>query len=137
MQSVDNELTIIPTGEKGLWWHQQQEHGAEFSVAAASAASERQVLAIIPFQPQQSIVSLSIPQIMPRTPDEEDIYEWARQGDLKSLMQAVQVRGIKLFERSSNYFQSHALTFRLLETLRIHLIERGHRLCIGLPVQGT
>mmetsp|Transcript_23636 Transcript_23636/g.33168 ORF Transcript_23636/g.33168 Transcript_23636/m.33168 type:complete len:714 (+) Transcript_23636:182-2323(+) len=38
-------------GEKGLWWHQQQEHGSEHSVAAASAANERQILAIVPYNP--------------------------------------------------------------------------------------
>lgn len=44
-------------GTKGLWWHQQQEHGSEHSVAAASAASERIVLAIVPYDENQPLLN--------------------------------------------------------------------------------
>eukprot|EP00957_Ditylum_brightwellii_P164511 12524946-Ditylum_brightwellii.AAC.1 len=40
-------------GEKGLWWHQQREHGAEYSTATVSASSEVNCFAIVPYRTNQ------------------------------------------------------------------------------------
>mmetsp|Transcript_1561 Transcript_1561/g.2528 ORF Transcript_1561/g.2528 Transcript_1561/m.2528 type:complete len:627 (+) Transcript_1561:56-1936(+) len=43
-------------GEKGLWWHQQREHGSEHSVAVASAASlANDSVSIVVYNPHISI----------------------------------------------------------------------------------
>lgn len=44
-------------GEKGLWWHEQREHGSEHSVAVASAALQDSILAIVPYVSQQPMFS--------------------------------------------------------------------------------
>lgn len=92
-----NVTLSLTTGEKGLWWHKQSEHASEHSVAAASAAFERQVLPIIPYILHQPRCSSIVTQTIPtqRNTDEELIYEWARQGDLESLMREVEVGGVE------------------------------------------
>lgn len=80
-------------GEKGLWWHQQMEHGLEHSVAAASAASERDVLAIVSYTPQQTF---SLRQMSPCAPkpsrdEADDVFKRARKGNLKDLKLAIEV----------------------------------------------
>lgn len=83
-------------GEKGLWWHQQMEHGFEHSLAAASAASERDVLAIVPYNPQQAVLigpSLQNGGCAPKAfQDETDnVFDYARRGNLKGLKLAIEV----------------------------------------------
>jgi ankyrin repeat protein len=36
-------------GEKGVWWHCQQQHGSEHSVATNAAMSQRNTLALVPY----------------------------------------------------------------------------------------
>jgi len=84
-------------GEKGLWWHQQIDHGLEHSVAAEAAASEQNVFAIVPYGPQQQIL-----RWQPTTPPEphasgdcrdekEDAFELVKKGELEALKQAIEV----------------------------------------------
>ena len=84
-------------GEKGLWWHQQMEHGSEHSVAAAAAAIEQNVFAIVPYDPHRARfhppTQLEIPVPKDECRDESDsnIFELVRKGNLDALKHLIEV----------------------------------------------
>lgn len=84
-------------GEKGLWWHQQMEHGSEHSVAAAAAASEQTVLAVVPYNAEQQQTWLVSPTRrrgeLPTINDsrEKSVFEFAKQGKLEAVKHAIEV----------------------------------------------
>lgn len=91
-------------GEKGLWWHQQREHGTDHAAATERAASERSVLAIVSYNPearrQSEVSSISgmsskdIFQSVVLAPD--DIFELARDGNIDAIREMVQHQGLDI-----------------------------------------
>jgi hypothetical protein len=94
---------ILDSGEKGLWWHQQQNHHIEYSQAAAVAAASMGHLALIPYDPNPLLPSISPvnapPVSTPPPGSKEDPLECIKSGDLAGLRRAVQVSA---WEKSSN-----------------------------------
>jgi ankyrin repeat protein len=79
-------------GEKGLWWHQQQNHQVEHSQAAAVASTAKDVLAIIPYNPVPLLQSTEAEAVTVTTQpsgDEDPLYH-IKNGDLASLKKGVQ-----------------------------------------------
>jgi ankyrin repeat protein len=80
-------------GEKGLWWHQQTEHGTTHSEATEKAASERIVLALVPYQSEQhSAVASNNVRTLRETEltSNDDVCELARRGDLNRIQKLAQ-----------------------------------------------
>jgi hypothetical protein len=82
------------SGEKGLWWHQQREHGSEHSVAAAAASSEQTVLALVPYDPNHVLVQQamdSVPTSSVCRVERDEVFELVKNGQLDALTQAIEV----------------------------------------------
>lgn len=136
--SISTHPRIINTflkGEKGLWSHQQREHGSEYSIASSLAISERATLAMIPYQSQQSRIAFAIPESIPRPKNENDIYEWARTGDLDSIQQVVEVRN-KIHNVAITRQNTDARYLRMVKKLLASWTEKALRFYIGLRDQG-
>jgi hypothetical protein len=70
------------------------EHGSEHSVAAAAAASEQNVLAIVPYdsQPHPSTsTQLEMPVQKDCRDESENVFELVKKGQLDALKQAIEV----------------------------------------------
>lgn len=82
-------------GEKGLWWHQQMDHGQEHAVAAATAASEKNVLALVVYNPNQALSFRNTPCHEQRSRECQDeasiVFEHARNGNLERIKEAIEV----------------------------------------------
>jgi len=87
-------------GEKGLWWHQQREHESEHSEAAARAASERTVLALVPYGSDKALHDDLSPMTSTSrkscSADSDDFFRWAREGNLKLLKECKEANGQSL-----------------------------------------
>jgi ankyrin repeat protein len=91
-------------GEKGVWWHCQQQHGSEHSVATNAAMSQRNTLALIPYNDvAPSTVNCTndsavAPSVDGRSckdddkndsSDSDDPFQAVKNGDLQSLRRRV------------------------------------------------
>lgn len=86
------------SGEKGLWWHQQREHGSEHSVAAAAACSEQTVLALVPYAPCHGLVQQavdSVPTSSVCRVERDEVFELVKNGQLDALTQAIEVCNVR------------------------------------------
>jgi hypothetical protein len=87
-------------GEKGLWWHQQREHGTDHSAATERAASERTTLALVPYNPKQMQELLqerfSLTEEAASAASPDDIFELAREGNVKAIQELVLRQGLDL-----------------------------------------
>lgn len=83
-------------GRKGLWWHQQMDHGQEHSVAAATAASETNVFALVVYNPINQVSSFQNtprPEQSRKCQDEAStVFDHARNGNITRIKEAIQVR---------------------------------------------
>jgi hypothetical protein len=83
-------------GEKGLWWHQQREHGSEHSIATATAASERTVLAIVPYASERSRLLFDVEsawddnQEAQSNNQDDHEFTFVREGDMLKLKEAIE-----------------------------------------------
>lgn len=78
-------------GEKGLWWHQQQNHQIEHSIAVEVAASSTDVWAIIPYDPidvNSLVSSLTLNPAEKVEPDAQPL-DFVKEGNLAALKVAV------------------------------------------------
>lgn len=82
-------------GEKGLWWHQQQNHKIEYSEAAEVAASSTDSLAIVLFDPSRAdsntlseIIPIEAPAAMVGSSQPLD---YVKNNNLKALQREVNV----------------------------------------------
>lgn len=82
-------------GEKGLWWHQQREHGSEHSVAVAAASSEQTVLALVPHKPNHALVQQANNPEVPISSDchveRDEVFDFVKNGHFDALTQAIEV----------------------------------------------
>jgi hypothetical protein len=87
-------LILFFAGEKGLWWHQQQNHKIEYSEAASVAAASTNQLALIPYNPNFLTTSLTGAAlgIVSPPPTVDDPFDSIKNGNLDSLKKSVQVR---------------------------------------------
>jgi len=97
-------------GEKGLWWHQQQQHGVHHASATAFAAQTRVVRALILYQEpatlaelltqtnnsdeQQTNATIAVEQKQQEPPKEiateqEQAFEYAASGNLEALQACI------------------------------------------------
>jgi hypothetical protein len=94
-------------GEKGVWWHCQQQHGSEHSVATNAAMSQRNTLALIPYNyvAASTIDYTSESAVIPAVDgssckdddtndnDNDDPFQAVKNGDLQSLRRHVNQHG--------------------------------------------
>jgi ankyrin repeat protein len=80
-------------GEKGLWWHQQQNHQIEHSVAAEVAASSNDVLAMVLYNPNMStpVQFLATPSLPQQTVLEP--LDFVKEGNLAALKHEIETNG--------------------------------------------
>lgn len=92
-------------GEKGLWWHQQQQHGVHHASATACAAQTRVVQALILYQEpatlSELLASLGTEKTIcnsnrlqndtehSSTSDKDKAFQYAADGNLQALRQAI------------------------------------------------
>jgi len=82
-------------GEKGLWWHQQQQHGSQHSDAASQAAisANSHTLALVPYNPipfENSVqTQTKHPTSSTNSSDQKDEMEMVKEGYLEGLKQAI------------------------------------------------
>ena len=98
-------------GEKGLWWHQQQQHGVHHASATASAAQTRVVQALVLYQEPETLSELlaslgtensinnSNSQLQNDSndssiSDKEKAFQYAADGDLQALRQSISEKHI-------------------------------------------
>lgn len=90
-------------GEKGLWWHCQQQHAVEHSVATTVAISQRNTLAMVPYceyvspilrvGPANTVVASSQSSLIPTIFDNDTPLQAIQRGDLQSLKRHVDEHG--------------------------------------------
>jgi ankyrin repeat protein len=96
-------------GEKGVWWHCQQQHGSEHSVATNAAMSQRNTLALIPYNnvapnpadcTNGSVAIASVDDSISKDDDNDDNknnsddpFQAVKNGDLDSLRRHVNQHG--------------------------------------------
>ena len=90
---------------------------------------------MIPYQSQQSRIAFAIPESIPRPKNENDIYEWARTGDLDSIQQVVEVRN-KIHNVAITRQNTDARYLRMVKKLLASWTEKALRFYIGLRDQG-
>ena len=81
-------------GEKGLWWHQQQNHNIEHSTAAELAAASTNMLAMIPYTPNQTAPMdcwSNIPK--PMDLETKEPLDFVKEGNLSALKHEVESNG--------------------------------------------
>jgi hypothetical protein len=99
-------------GEKGLWWHQQREHGSEHSVAAAAASSEQTLFALVPYDPWHSLVKQAVdsePTSSLCLVQRDEVFELVKNGQLDALTQAVEVCNMRPHGSGVMQLCSHTL----------------------------
>ena len=81
-------------GEKGLWWHQQQNHNIEHSTAAELAAASTNTSAIIPYNPNQCSPMFCWSNY-PKPVDDEtrEPLDFVKEGNLSALKHEVENNG--------------------------------------------
>ena len=85
-------------GEKGLWWHQQREHGSEHSVAVAAASSEQIVFALVPYEPNHALVQQATNPEVPNSSgchvESDGLLDLVKNGHFDALTQAIEVHDV-------------------------------------------
>jgi hypothetical protein len=86
-------------GEKGLWWHQQRQHGSQHSDAAAHAAisANSHTLALVPYNTNSTPLQISAqtktkhPTPITNKANQKDEMEMVKEGSFEGLKQSIAV----------------------------------------------
>lgn len=117
-------------GEKGLWWHQQQNHNVEHSDATAFASSSTDYMAITPYDPSKSaladIPAFSKQDVSAEIDTDLEPLDRVKRGDLLGVQKAVEVSIIESFVPHGSELANRFCSLAMIR--RKKLIEGGRRL---------